>query len=111
MNAPEAFVFPGHSAAEWSLAVSAFCVGAPFGCVLAGRWAEYRGRRGALLLITWLFIIGGAIQSLAGSMYVIMIARAVIGLSSGASTVLVPIYLGERECLILWQFKSFFSPM
>ncbi len=98
MNAPEAFVFPGHSAEEWSLAVSAFCVGAPFGCVLAGHWAEFRGRRGTLLLITWLFIIGGAIQSMAGSIYVIMIARAVIGLSSGASTVLVPIYLGEREC-------------
>jgi len=27
-----------------------------------------------------------------------MIGRTVIGLSSGASTVLVPIYLGEREC-------------
>jgi SP family facilitated glucose transporter-like MFS transporter 3 len=97
MNAPEAFVFPGHSAEEWSLAVSAFCVGAPFGCVLAGKWADNRGRRGALLLVTWLFIIGGAIQSLAPSIYVVMIARALVGLSSGASTVLVPIYLGERE--------------
>lgn len=98
MNAPEAFVFPGHSTEQWSLAVSVSCVGAPFGCVLAGKWADSRGRRGALLLITWLFIIGGAIQSLATSINVVMIGRTVIGLSSGASTVLVPIYLGEREC-------------
>lgn len=97
MNAPAAFVFPGHSAEQWSLAVSAFCVGAPFGCALAGKWADERGRRGALLIVTWLFIIGGAIQSLAPSIYVIMVARVLIGLSSGASTVLVPIYLGERE--------------
>jgi predicted MFS family arabinose efflux permease len=34
---------------------------------------------------------------LAPSIYVIMVARVLIGLSSGASTVLVPIYLGERE--------------
>lgn len=97
MNSPAAFVFPGHSAEEWSLAVSAFCVGAPFGCALAGKWADERGRRGALLIVTWLFIIGGVIQSLAPSIYVIMVARILIGLSSGASTVLVPIYLGERE--------------
>ena len=97
MNAPEAFVFPGHSAEQWSLAVSAFCVGAPFGCALAGKWADERGRRGALLIVTWLFIIGGFIQSFAPSIYVIMVARVLIGLSSGASTVLVPIYLGERE--------------
>lgn len=97
MNAPEAFVFPGHSAEQWSLAVSAFCVGAPFGCALAGKWADERGRRGALLVVTWLFIIGGFIQSFAPSIYVIMVARVLIGLSSGASTVLVPIYLGECE--------------
>ncbi|TFJ85006.1 hypothetical protein NSK_003430 [Nannochloropsis salina CCMP1776] len=29
MNAPEAVVFPGHTTAEWSLAVSAFAIGAP----------------------------------------------------------------------------------
>lgn len=46
-------------------------------------------------MTTWLFIIGGLIQSLAPSLVVVMIARAVIGVASGASTVLVPIYLGE----------------
>ena len=93
MNAPE---FPGHSTLAWSIANgSAFCVGGPVGASLAGKWADDRGRRGALLLATWLFIIGGIIQSLSPSMLVITVSRVIIGLASAASTVLVPIYLGE----------------
>ncbi len=60
----------------------------------AGGWADERGRRGALLLTTWLFIIGGLVQALAPTLTVVIAARAVIGVASGASTVLVPIYLG-----------------
>ena len=95
MNAPEVYVFPGHSTLAWSIAVAAFCVGGPFGASLAGGWADGRGRRGALLLTTWLFIVGGLIQALAPSLHVVVAARAIIGVASGASTVLVPIYLGE----------------
>mmetsp|Transcript_13997 Transcript_13997/g.25314 ORF Transcript_13997/g.25314 Transcript_13997/m.25314 type:complete len:698 (+) Transcript_13997:90-2183(+) len=95
MNAPEEFVFPGHSTGAWSAAVAAFCVGGPIGAVLAGKWADERGRRGALLLSTWIFIIGGLVQSFAPSLIVVMVARAIVGVASGASTVLVPIYLGE----------------
>eukprot|EP00970_Alexandrium_tamarense_P012913 scaffold3159_cov191-Alexandrium_tamarense.AAC.1 len=95
MNAPEPFVFPGHSTSAWSMAVAAFCVGGPFGSVLAGQWADQRGRRGALLLTTWLFIFGGLVQSVAPSLSVVILARMLIGVASGASTVLVPVYLGE----------------
>mmetsp|Transcript_39112 Transcript_39112/g.84338 ORF Transcript_39112/g.84338 Transcript_39112/m.84338 type:complete len:695 (+) Transcript_39112:137-2221(+) len=95
MNAPEEFVFPGHSTGAWSAAVAAFCVGGPIGAVLAGKWADERGRRGALLLSTWIFIIGGLVQSLAPSLILVTVARAIVGVASGASTVLVPIYLGE----------------
>ncbi len=80
---------------------AAFCVGGPVGSVLAGKWADERGRRGALLLTTWLYIIGGLIQTFAPSLLVVTIARVVIGVSSGASTVLVPIYLGECELSVL----------
>lgn len=95
MNAPGPFVFAGHSTGAWSVAVSAFCVGGPAGSVLAGKWADERGRRAALVTTTWLFIVGGLIQSMAPSLIVVTIARVVIGVASGASTVLVPIYLGE----------------
>lgn len=49
----------------------------------------------ALLIITWLFILGGLMQACAPSLDVVIVARAVIGLASGASSVLVPLYLGE----------------
>jgi SP family facilitated glucose transporter-like MFS transporter 3 len=67
----------------------------PLGAVLAGKWADQRGRRGALMITTWLFIAGGLVQSLAPSLNIVILARTIIGVASGASTVLVPIYLGE----------------
>ena len=34
MNAPEKHVFPDHTTLQWSLAVSSFAVGGPFGALL-----------------------------------------------------------------------------
>jgi SP family facilitated glucose transporter-like MFS transporter 3 len=95
MNAPEKVVFPGHSTALWSFAVAAFAIGGPFGAIVGGRLADSRGRRGALLIDTWTFLLGGALQSVAPNMYIIILARFIIGFASGFSSVLVPIYLGE----------------
>lgn len=95
MNAPESVVFPGHSTGEWSLAVAAFAIGGPFGSNFAASLADTRGRRGALLLNTYLFLLGGLIQALAYNMYFIIFSRFIIGFASGISSVLVPIYLGE----------------
>jgi len=95
LNAPASVVFPGHSTAEWSLAVAAFCFGGPFGANYAGQLAETRGRRGALLICTWTFLLGGILQTAAVNMYCIIASRFIIGLASGISTVIVPIYLGE----------------
>jgi len=95
MNAPAFVVFPGHSTFIWGLAVSAFAVGGPFGAVVAGNLADTRGRRGALLISTWTFVLGGLIQTLAIDMFSIIASRFIIGFASGFSSVLVPIYLGE----------------
>jgi hypothetical protein len=95
MNAPEKVVFPGHSTGLWSLAVAAFAVGGPFGAIVGGKMADSRGRRGALLIDTWLFLMGGTLQSFAPDMYTLILARFIIGFASGFSSVLVPIYLGE----------------
>ena len=95
MNAPEKVVFPGHSTLEWSLAVAAFAVGGPLGAIMGGRMADSRGRRGALLMDTWTFLLGGLLQTFAFDMVTIIIARFIIGFASGFSSVLVPIYLGE----------------
>jgi len=95
MNAPSAVVFEGHSTGVWAIAVSSFAVGAPLGANVAGDLAETRGRRGALLLSTWTFVLGGLVQTFALDMFSIIIARFIIGIASGISSVLVPIYLGE----------------
>ena len=95
MNAPESVVFPGHSIAEWAVAVAAFCFGGPFGANFAGQLAETRGRRGAILICTWTFLLGGILQTSAVNMHVIIVSRFIIGAASGISTVIVPIYLGE----------------
>lgn len=95
MNAPASVVFPGHSTLAWSLAVSSFAIGGPFGAIMGGRMADSRGRRGALLLDTWTFLAGGLLQTFAPDMMTLIVARFIIGFASGYSSVLVPIYLGE----------------
>ena len=95
MNAPEAHVFPGHTTGMWSFAVAAFAIGGPFGANLAGNLAETRGRRGALLINAYSFLLGGLVQTFALNMYWIIGSRFMIGFASGVSSVLVPIYLGE----------------
>ncbi|KAL7562337.1 hypothetical protein ACA910_016400 [Epithemia clementina (nom. ined.)] len=95
MNAPEKVVFPGHSTLAWSLAVAGFAVGGPLGAVFGGKMADQRGRRGALLIDTWTFLVGGLMQTFALDMFTIIAARFIIGFASGFSSVLVPIYLGE----------------
>jgi len=63
MNAPEKMVFPGHSITSWALAVAAFAIGGPFGSATGGKLADKRGRRGAMLIGIWMFLIGGLIQT------------------------------------------------
>jgi MFS transporter, SP family, solute carrier family 2 (facilitated glucose transporter), member 3 len=95
MNPPVKVVFPGHSTLSWAVAVAAFAAGGPFGASYGGTMADAKGRRGALIIDMWLFVIGGLLQTLAPNMYVIIIARFVVGFASGYSSVVVPIYLNE----------------
>ena len=95
MNTTEKYVFPGHSMEIWSLAVSVWCIGGLVGASIAGKWADAYGRKRALLLTAWPFVIGGWLQTCALSMSMVVLARAIIGIACGATTVLVPIYLGE----------------
>jgi SP family facilitated glucose transporter-like MFS transporter 3 len=95
MNAPEKVVFPGHSTGAWSMAVAAFAVGGPFGAITGGQMADKRGRRGALLIDMWLYLMGGLLQTFALDMFTIIVARFIIGFASGYASVLVPLLLGE----------------
>ena len=121
MNGPANVVFPGHTTWEWSLAVSAFAVGGPFGALAGGLLANRRGRRGAMLLNTWVFLLGGLVMACAPSVHWLVPARLTVGFASGLvrffvfvpigvlfrsprsllhhvqtqASVVVPVYLGE----------------
>mmetsp|Transcript_17143 Transcript_17143/g.36021 ORF Transcript_17143/g.36021 Transcript_17143/m.36021 type:complete len:689 (-) Transcript_17143:398-2464(-) len=95
MNSMESVVFVGHTTFEWSMAVAVFAVGGPFGAVAAGTIVDSRGRRSGMAIVTYMFLVGGLLQTFAQNMLWITVARFVIGFASGFSSVLVPIYLGE----------------
>lgn len=48
-----------------------------------------------MAIVTYMFLVGGILQTFAQNMLWITVARFVIGFASGFSSVLVPIYLGE----------------
>lgn len=95
MNAPAALVFPGHTTLQWSLAVSSFAVGGPFGAILGGYLSNVLGRKGTMVATSWMFFVGGLLMMLALNVYWLIPARLIIGFASGVSSVVVPVYLGE----------------
>ena len=95
MNAPESVVFPGHSSFAWAAAVAAFALGGPLGAAMGGYAANQKGRKMALGIDSFLFILGGLMTTFAPSMLWLTIGRFVVGAASGFSTALVPVYLGE----------------
>ena len=106
LNALSLVVFPGHSTATWAIAVGAFAIGGPVGSGVAGRCADKFGRRYALLICTWSFLFGGLLLVAAPNMIVLTLGRFATGFSSGFSSVLVPIYMGE---LAPPAFRGFFG--
>ena len=99
MNAAEATALPGHGSFAWSVAVSALPVGGPFGSWVGGKAADGRlGRDGALWSIGALYGLGGIALCWGLELQridVVIGARLLLGVACGATTVVVPVYLGE----------------
>ena len=91
----------------WGMNVSIFCIGALVGCSAGSSLAECFGRRRAVLMISCVSVLGSLLSAasvLPGGVSVgplgigtllMMAGRIVSGLASGASTVVVPMYLGR----------------
>ncbi|KAE9013916.1 hypothetical protein PR003_g14897 [Phytophthora rubi] len=88
-------IFPGHSDLQWAVCVSIFAVGGPIGSLTAGQVSSVLGRKKALLVDSFLFIIAGAIMALAVNVYALILGRFLVGFASGTVSVVVPLYLGE----------------
>lgn len=93
----------------WGFAVSIFCLGALVGCSVVAPIADTIGRRRTILLKLSIFMLGSLLEALsvmpgcgtppcteAGLGFLLMLAgRAICGVACGATTVVVPMYLGE----------------
>lgn len=80
---------------EWSIAVSIFAIGGLFGGLTGGTLADLLGRRPLVWLNNLTFLVAIGLMSLFSDFYVFSTGRFLIGLGSGITTVVVPMYLSE----------------
>jgi len=93
------------------LVVSIVLIGAMIGALVGGAVADRIGRRATLIWAAVIFIVGSLLAPLSPSAVVLILARAIIGLGIGFTSVTAPVYVSElappqsRGMLIgLYQF-------
>lgn len=93
------------------LVVSVVLIGAMTGAIIGGTVADRIGRRRTLVWAAGIFIVGSLLAPLAPDVIVLILARAIIGLGIGFTSVTAPVYVSElappqsRGMLIgLYQF-------
>ncbi|KAH8171237.1 sugar transporter domain-containing protein [Sarocladium implicatum] len=74
---------------------SGFMVGGLIGALGGGPFSSRRGRRLAMQATAVFYISGAAVETLAGSVPLLVIGRLIAGVGAGASTVIVPLYISE----------------
>uniref|UniRef100_A0A3Q2YIS2 Solute carrier family 2, facilitated glucose transporter member 5 n=1 Tax=Hippocampus comes TaxID=109280 RepID=A0A3Q2YIS2_HIPCM len=87
-----------HVTLVWTLIVSAFSLGCLFGALLAGPMAVRFGRKNSLLFNNVFLFVGGLFFLLcrvARSFEMIIFARFLVGINSGLSMNVQPMYFGE----------------
>ncbi len=87
--------FGGLSNFQLELVTSLLLLGAIAGALIAGRLAGRIGRRPTILITASVFVVGVLLAAFTPSYAVLLIARVVIGLAVGSSSMVVPLYIGE----------------
>lgn len=80
-------------AEEW--VVSIVLIGAMTGAIVGGAVADRIGRRATLVWAAGIFIVGSLLAPLATNVAVLILARAIIGLGIGFTSVTAPVYVSE----------------
>jgi major inositol transporter-like SP family MFS transporter len=75
--------------------VSSLLFGAAFGALLGGKMADAFGRKGSILVCAVLFLLGALGSAIAPNVWLMVVARIILGLGVGAASVTVPVYLAE----------------
>lgn len=70
-------------------------VGAFISSLMVGKVGDIIGRRRTILYGSLIFVVGGALQSAATSMTIMMVGRVLAGLGVGALSTIVPVYQSE----------------
>ena len=93
------------------LVVSIVLIGAMIGAIVGGAIADRIGRRATLVWAGGIFIVGSVLAPLSANVLVLIVARAIIGIGIGFTSVTAPVYVSElappqsRGMLIgLYQF-------
>jgi sugar porter (SP) family MFS transporter len=93
------------------LLVSIVLIGAMMGAIVGGAVADRIGRRATLVWAGGIFIVGSLLAPLSATVFVLIVARAIIGIGIGFTSVTAPVYVSElappqsRGMLIgLYQF-------
>ncbi|KAI0194670.1 hypothetical protein EV127DRAFT_451388 [Xylaria flabelliformis] len=87
--------FNNPSRAEIGTMVAILEVGAFISSLVVGRVGDIIGRRKTILYGSMIFFVGGALQSFATNMPMMMLGRIVAGLGVGSLSTIVPVYQSE----------------
>ena len=83
------------SSFQKELLTSILLIGAVVGALFAGKIADRIGRRPTVLGTATLFVAGVLLAAFSPSYEVLLVARVVIGVAVGSSSMVVPPYIGE----------------
>ncbi|GAB0134991.1 hypothetical protein EsDP_00003343 [Epichloe bromicola] len=83
------------SKAQVGTMVAILEVGAFFASLIVGRVGDIIGRRRTILYGSCIFFVGGALQTMATSMAMMMVGRIIAGLGVGMLSTIVPVYQSE----------------
>jgi len=87
--------FGGLSNFQLELVTSLLLIGAMIGALIAGRLTGRIGRRPTIAITAVVFVLGVLLAAFTPTYQVLLIARVIIGLAVGSSSMSVPLYIGE----------------
>ncbi|TDH74405.1 hypothetical protein CCR75_006781 [Bremia lactucae] len=88
-------MFPGHTKAQWTIAVSAWIFGGMIGALVIGRISNRFGRKRVMMVNCVYMILGAVVQASASNIYVFMVGRMIAGIASGGATAVIPGFINE----------------
>ncbi|KAH6667788.1 general substrate transporter [Halenospora varia] len=83
------------NSSEKELITSITSGGAFIGAIAAGLTADRFGRKGAIYMGCFLFIVGAVLQAAAYSLTQMTVGRLVVGFGVGSAAMIVPLYIAE----------------